>query len=202
MCALQQYCQCRNTRYVATYNHRTDCAELLTFNINGNLLQISILACVLGSAMTTAHLPMYAYMYVCMYKYVCTYVQYVHSCILCWCAASRCNTCECICICYTVICALTQLVSYEGCITHFHITQCFFMRVSADELYIPSVPIPHALHLGCRVNTGGSPCVWSSCWAFSFSLHPDTSFICIILYNYTYIVKKVIDKVYVLQNKI
>ena len=74
----------------------------------------------------------------------------------------------------------------------------FFMRVSADELYIPAAPRPHALHLGCRVHIYcGSPFVWSSCWAFSFSLHPDTSFICIILYNYTYIVKKVIDKVYV-----
>ena len=68
MCVLQQCCQCKNTEYVGIYNHRTDC-ELLTFNANGNLLQISILTCVLGSAMTIVHLPMY----VCMYKYVCTY---------------------------------------------------------------------------------------------------------------------------------
>ena len=31
----------------------------------------------------------------------------------------------------------------------------FFMRVSADELYIPAAPLPHALHLGCRVHTVG-----------------------------------------------
>ena len=29
------------------------------------------------------------------------------------------------------------------------------MQVSADELYIPSVPLPHALHLGYRVHTVG-----------------------------------------------
>ena len=56
---------------------------------------------------------------------------------------------------------------------------------------------PHALHLGCRVQIVGLLLSWSSCWAFSFSLRLDTSFIHISLYNYTYIVKKVIDKVYV-----
>ena len=81
---LQQHCQCKNTEYVAMYNHRTDCAELLTFNTNGNLLQISILTCVLRPAMTIARMPMYICMHTygwmdgCIYTYVRMYMRIVY----------------------------------------------------------------------------------------------------------------------------
>ena len=75
MCVLQRYRQCKNTQYVAITIGQIvlSCSRL---NTNGNLQQISILTCVLRSAMTIACIYVRIRMYVCVFMYVCMYIVY------------------------------------------------------------------------------------------------------------------------------